>query len=672
MKKITLYLLLSLFTFAAAAADNPSDAKRSLVKDIRTQLASVHTPKDSITILYNAFDAASRADQIKIAREMYPVAQRAGDVKTQLDLCRQVTSAYGSDSAINIIKAEVKKLPDSKEKKETLLFLDMKPITKRVRRISEPQRIKEVSALISKLDSKKNNDIYSQIFTLFSIVEYLRNDASGDMLKQYLDRLVELVNKPEVELYVLKNIVYAEAALIYTDAQDYARGVAADRKLLQIIDDLEKQYKDEGRIHRNYDINRYICYRRMIRNYKALRPGEADFYYNEALKLAATSPEVKSDIEKFPRIHAYYHMAKGNYKEAIPAIKKMLAIDQTATVKRQALEMLIEAANNTGDDKTKLEALSEYNIMLDQFNKLRAAEKYKEMQIKYDIADLRERNAALELANREKEIKSARTVMSFVIVAFVILAIAFIIMIYYWSQMKKNSNSMGEIVDNLAHERDRIRNTQFFDYATSHYPIDSEDRFEDWALRMKRDKRSTFETSTFMTQSIINDLLFIAAIGRNDRQKYIVETSVDAIMREAQCDARQDLNADSNVVVEFPENDFNIVTDSDCLRYMIKHVIVASSKFSESGTTTLASERLDDGSVSFSITVSDPRPSDGDGAHFFDSFVTTERLRNKADWGLFFCRLVDMGLACKLVPDYSYNGASRFLLIVPANLTLCD
>ena len=111
----------------------------------------------------------------------------------------------------------------------------------------------------------------------------------------------------------------------------------------------------------------------MIRNYKALTPDQIASINAEVEKLAAVNPDIRNDIDSLPRYRAHYYMATGRYAEAIPLIKAHIADEKGLPNRRQLYDMLAEAARNTGDNGTLVEALSEYNKILAELNAISAS-----------------------------------------------------------------------------------------------------------------------------------------------------------------------------------------------------------------------------------------------------------------------------------------------------------
>ena len=453
MKRTFLKLVAVLICALAGIPPAQAHPQHETAAQLRARLASATSPRDSIRMLYDILDVLPLKEQPRVAMSIDSIAERIGDNATRLDLARIMAAIYIEDSDLARVEARVLKIPESKEQKETMLFVKLKRLSASNRHKSEEERQKEIIRILSEDVDKKGKTPADQLLDLFSLVEYLRNDASGDMLKEYLDRLSVLASSPYFKINTISLYVQSEAARIYSDADDADKAVAADHKVLQNIAGLEKCYADRGRHYRNYNVSKLHSYMRLLRNYEALRPGEVAEINAKVMDMAARNIDVSNELQQRPDYKAYYAVATGDYPTAISLLRQMLAEDRPLAVRKQLLEALVKASEATGDDKTKIEALTEYTAILEQLNKLKAAERYRELQIRYDVQDLKNRNSQLELENRNDEILSARRIMTFVIVAFALMFLILIISLYHWGRFRKNSSTMGEVVDNMRHLR---------------------------------------------------------------------------------------------------------------------------------------------------------------------------------------------------------------------------
>lgn len=665
---------------ALAAAFSSQAAPKGNTDEIiklRQSLSEAGTRQDSIEILYHIFDLSTRKEQVEVGNEIYQVAERDKDAKTQLDILRLISACYSDSASFQKIAEKARTLPPSKERDETILFLKMKRLSFDTHYLNEEKRQKQIVQIIADGDpknadkkKKRENGIadysatHKHLIKLYTLVEYLRNDASGDMLKGYLDDLMDLARNSDIELYAIRNIIYSEVANIYSDAGDHEKAIDADRHLLKVVESLEKEYAGKGRHHRNYDISRYTIYRRMIRNFPALSQDEIDDLHQKCVALAEKNREVKSDMENSPRYYAYYYMAKGDYNAAIPYLKALLQKDKLATqMRKQVLEHLVQAADKTGDKETKLEALSQYNLILEELNKAQASAKYKELQIKYDVQDLKSRNADLELQSRNDEIDSERRIVIFVIVAFILLGIFLIILLFYWGKYKRNANKMGKIVDRINSERQRLRNSIYLADSDLLDPLaeDEFDHSQSWQSRMKKDGVRIDALSIFMTESIVNDLLYIASFGRDNRKKFIRENSVDSIMRLIGHNARELADDDRRFRIESPDDDFTITTDSECLSVLLGHVLAIASNYSPTKSVNLSARKTGDHTVDFIITIDGLHGATPGDPNILEHFIRANKIMERKGSGLFICRMITLLLHSSHYPDKSFTDGARYI-----------
>lgn len=656
-------LILGLAMLFVIPAHGQNDQKEATISSIRQQLSTVKTAKDSLPLYYDILDLTDRKELPGLIQEMYGVATRAGDNSARLDLCRQVTAALRDDSHFAEIEKEVRSLPSSDEQKETELFIKMKRVSYKSAHASEMERQRAITDMIRKFESKKKSDKYDRVLELFTLVEYLRNVASGDMLEEYLESLSNLVSREKFTLYAIPNIIYAEAANLYSNANEYAKSVNADRRMLEIIDGLEKKYTNAGRKYRNYDVSRFVSYRRMLRNYPALKHGEADELYGKIKKLAESNTDVRNDLETNPRTKAFYYMATGDYNSAIPYLKSCLESDNALSIRRQVLDALLIATEQTGDDKTRLYALSQYKSINEEYNRLKAAERYNELQIKYDLKSLKEENAALELKNSTDEADSARRIMTFLLVAFFILAAAMFVSLWQWGRFRRNAHKMGRIVDRLRVERNKLVE-KYYDY----------NELDDTKAIMESDASNSYrgkkDVSSYLTECLVNDLLNISLMGGDDSLKFIQKCSVDRIMREASVKIYKQIENPSILDVEYPENDFTVITDHECLVDILAHLIESMAILGgPQNKVHIEVRHTSHAHTNFILTNKTNISSARNEAEIFRLPYVTEDSMTTDKNGLYICRMISMMLDSSFSLDKTYTDGARYIFSVPDDLT---
>ena len=658
MKRILLLVFL-IFPFSAAWAIKDW---KPIADGLYAELSKQRTPADSVKVLYNLFDLVPRAQKGDVARKLYDSAQRAGQTEVQLDVLRLLTSLYSSaDHVLATIEKEAESVPDSREKQETLVFIRMRRLTKSSKFASEKERQDDIAKVLASYETDKKKTPKDEFLQLYTLVEYLRNDVDSNNLIIYLDKLMKFLGNNPFELYAIHNIVYTEAANIYSDAGEAKRAIEADRELLKICDRLQESYRKKGRIYRDLSTSKYVALRRMIRNYKALTPDQIASINAEVEKLAAVNPDIRNDIDSLPRYRAHYYMATGRYAEAIPLIKAHIADEKGLPNRRQLYDMLAEAARNTGDNGTLVEALSEYNKILAELNAISASQKYKELQIRYDVDSLTKDKLALELEAREAEVHSTRKMMLAVGAGWILFFLLLIVLLFYWSRYRSNAVHLRMAMESFASERDRLRDFRYYDYAAPAENIAAEDKRIP-ALRKKNYRSGASQ----MMESIITDLLYIASIGRTEREKAISDFSVDEMMRSAVAKAKPVVCDGVKLNVTYPEEDFKIQTDFECASYVLGRLLENAARFTDHGEISLSCRRDSQYScVKFTITDTGLRIAPGEEESVFYDFVNLNDLTDNDHAGSFICRMIYFLLSGTIKSDHNYKDGAKVILTMP-------
>lgn len=514
IKKITALLLIILAAIPAVALTRE---QQKIV--LQASLRRMETSADSVKTLYDIYDLSSRAEQRNVAKQIYGAAMRAKDYSACMDILRHVSVLDRTDSVSDMLIAANSKLPDSQERSETDLFLRMMRVSHEARYHSQENLHKEIAKLIDEEERMPVTDPRRRIMRLYTIVEYLSNGLSGKMLVKYVDKLEKAMEKADFKLYAVKNLVLSETANLYTAVGEQQRAVAANRELLEVIDGLDKKYRDAGRMYRDYDVSRYVVYRRMLHNAAALQPGEADKYYKEIMEIAGRNADVAADIRNNPKVAAHYAMLKKDYPTAKAALLKVLQNEKSIRTRRRILEELCVAAEATNDNAVLSKALKEYNHILRECDSLDSSEQFNELQVRFNLNELKAENTRLELENKEEQIASTRQIMSFVIFGWILCAALLIVLLFFWTRYRRMTFNLKEFADSLASERDYLKKIHYQDNRLALGNSVEKQTDEIFSLRMP-DK-----SMTKILEYILDDVVYISSISKDEREKYIYATS---------------------------------------------------------------------------------------------------------------------------------------------------
>lgn len=402
------------------------------------------TPADSIRQLYDAFDLSLWKRKGDSGFRILDIARRSKDHATVADQLRQLATIYMSDSTIirNLLNI-AEELPEGPEKEGVRLFVKIEGVTGEATFLPPEERNKRLMKYVREDITPKNN-IYEDVYDLYSTVIFLGKESKGNMYLEYITRLEKMIEQLPEESYYIKNLFYTSAAIFYTQNNYPEHGVECDRRLLNQIEKLEKRYAEEGRKYRSYDRFKYICYRRMLRNYKALTLDEVKDLYARCAYLAENDDEVRTDFNYNGRVTAYRLIAEKDYAGAIPYLKRAMAVDKDVSTHRELAGFLVEAADSVGDNATLLSALKEYNRLLVNEQKIKSEEALREMQIRYDVSSLVKEKTDLEIAKRDLEIATDGKLISIVLVSLFVLAIALMVVCRGYFRIKGDRRTLTE------------------------------------------------------------------------------------------------------------------------------------------------------------------------------------------------------------------------------------
>lgn len=381
IRHLLLPLLLLVCAFPAASGNN-----EFLIQKYQKQLSRTTNARDSLRILYDIFDLSSRKQQNTTAWQIYETAGRADDETAQADILRHLAVFnYRNDSIINILIRRAEEISNEERRNATRTFI----VNQRVSTLNSRDALEYLEHVMKDADGnmKKPEDhtVYDKICILHHILHYLGSDAQGALFNETIAKYQELIESLPASDYPLKNQFYTTAAIIYSKYGDYpSKAVEADLHLLNIIESLEKLYRNKNRNFRNYDPQKFVCYRRILSNYPDLTSEEVEMTYDSIMVLSDRNSDVNNTMSHQRQTDIYYYMAKKDYAKAIPALKHYIEYrkqDPPYLLMKQ-YKMLVEATREYGDRASYTDALEKYIIAKEQLDSLHDAIVKKEVIIR--------------------------------------------------------------------------------------------------------------------------------------------------------------------------------------------------------------------------------------------------------------------------------------------------
>lgn len=691
IRYITLSLI-SIFSFSMQA--------QTIVDSLKIRLAEAQNPSDSITILYNIYDSATNSQQGKALEDLYELALRQGDYHTAYDVLKQSSNYYTSnDSMQQVLISRAKCLPDHPEKQSTLIYMNVRAIANQARSLTEEQRYAKLREYLAQHSKSEDFDMYKRIEYLFNLCTYLRLNTEGELLTKYFQELQTLIDNLPARDLSLKSLFYTQAANSYLANEMIPEAVEANKTLLDIIEELDRQYKANGRIYRNYDRSAFICYRRLLRCHDALTPEEVDEFYEKIIPIINRNPSLQklSGQRKKPMI--YYMMAKKRYAEAVPLIKEQLK-DTVNTNEEQfyLVEALLKAADSIGDKESLLAALDMSNEMLKNRIETKAAESYKELQIIYEVNELKQTNDELVLANQQIVLNRHKEQLTYATISLIVLVLLLVVVYMFYHRSKRLTANLTKSNAMIIDERDALKRTQK-DLIEARDKAKAANRIKnDFVNNMSHEIRTPLEAiveysglisdcadkdrreyikrfadvislNTDLLLTLVNDVLDLPSLENAKVSVHIVSTSVQKICNVAIDNVKRHLNPNVKFVfINDGQDDINIQTDPHRVEQVLLNLLMNAAKFTEKGFVTLKyALSADQQEITFTVTDTGIGIPLGKEEVIFSRFEKLNSASQGNGLGLYISRLLASLLKGNLRLDSDYRKGARFIFTIPVN-----
>ncbi len=676
------------------------DVTQNQLDSLYAELKEAAYPNDSIMMLYNIFDASSRGEQKKLARNLYSIAKRTNDIEVQLDILRNLGNIYlGNDSAQSLIISEAEKLPSGPEQKETLMFLRLLRVTTNSLMATPEQRQRYMSETLNKYKNRDDNmSALNQLEMLYTLCVYLDAAIQGELLEKYMEESEEMIDKLPFGLYAFKNMFYAHSALMYTRSMHYEKAVEADRKLLGIMDDLEKEYNRHGRVFKDFDRNRYICYRRMLYNYPALSRGDIEKIMKRIWYLVSCNADLRADFQSRPLAEAFYYMAVKDFVKAKDILVSLLDCDLGGNeyLRPRLSEMLCTAAEATGDKELYTTALKKYVDILKNQIELKSQNRYRELQIIYEMDNLTRENERLEEVTALAELRHQKFIMIGVGVIGVMLLIGVLVMFRLYRRARKLSKGLSKTNLALENERNALRESE-------RQLIDARDK-ADSVSKMKSDfldnmthevleplnaisgytqlivdsigpdlqKRlekyvKIVDMNCELLNTVVTDAISLSSLSKDTLSIVKHKVSLNKICNDALSSIRYAPKPEVEVnFLKEGVSDITIETDPTRVQQVLANLLHNGAKFTDIGNVTLDYE-LDKKNNIISFTVTDTGSGIPEGKEdvIFERFEKVDPHSQGLGLGLSIARQIAQLLGGDVVLDKNYHRGAKFIFTLP-------
>ncbi len=664
--------------------------KKVAIDSINKELQTVTSSTDSLVLLSNLFDLYPRQKRDSLGRILYRLALATGNSQFGLDAVRNLGNNHQkSDSLLDVDIQRAMKFEPSEDRDETVTFLRMLRNTAKVNFSTEDEKEREFHRIVRLLNSSNEHDIYEQIVLLHALCLYIGDGSQGELLSKYLDRLGEMVEQLRPEAYGIRNCYYVLSSMSYANNEEYDKALEMDHKLLEVIDALDDDILGRGRKYRDYDGNRYILYTRMLSYFPLLTQKEVETYYTEAMNLVEYDELAKAtnSVSGCPQI--YYAMYNKDYAKALELLNKYRDMPYNASKKEKLLKYTIQCAEKLGDKESLLAASREYNDLLEDIINERAREKYKELQLVYDISGMKQAHADEARMLTRKFFVWALTAAGVLLVLLVMMGLFFRHARKLSKELRETNEALRQESENLkisqaelTAARDEARNasrlkSDFIKNMSSEIavPLHTINEYANLIIDcseagykpyLKHFSELVALNSELLT-TIVNDVLNLSEIDSHTLEVSRKKENLENLLDIAADSVRHRVQDGVILRVENTGKEVNVVTDGRRLVQILVQLLTNAVKVTHNGEIVVSYDLdIEHGRMQIIVTDDGPGISPANSERIFERFVKLDRNSQGAGIGLSVARRMAQILGGTLKLDTDYNdGGARFILTLP-------
>lgn len=659
-------------------------------------LAQAKTAPDSLAPLFNLHDLYYGSDRGRsYGWQLVQTARRAGRDDIALDAIRNIAnSGLSNDSILTLTLEQAKLFPASSDREHTIAFIRVTQNNCKMLYSSDEEKEKQLQQLLQQLNTNPPTDLNERILLLYAVCLRLSDISAGETLAKYLKQLDGLIEQSDPDSHALRNAYYVWASMIFSKVQRPAEAIDVCQKLLKEMDYLDARNKELGRKYRSYDANRYLVYTRILQNYTALQPAALEKYHKLALEMTGRDARCRAAYRDAPTPDLYYYYAKKDYPKVFSILDGNLDKKRYSFNRRVVLKMYIESAKAIGRGDRLLETYPQYIAELETTLDSRQQERFRELQVLYDVNDFKINNLRLQEEKHGAQKVMWRTVTFVCCVLLLVLILSLLVVLrlnrrkaLLTRKLERSNAEVARERDNLAAKNVELKEAR--DEAASANRLKSEfinnmsheistplqamneyatilvENTEEDRRQFMRDFAYRLHLNCSMVSTIIEDVLQLSYLSNSSLR---IENSIyDSVpICEAAAEACRYSFADG-VELKIDAENFLFSIDRHRLLHILNNLLSNAAKFTSHGVISLTCRR-DEANNTAVFTVEDTGIGIpySEREHIFDRFVKLSPKTPGAGIGLTIARMLAERMGGTLVLDTTKTASgARFVLTLP-------
>lgn len=305
-----------LLFFASILSTQAQSTPTAIFDSIRHEAEVAPTQELRIQQYKNLMDhSMSRLnDSINIAVEkLYELGKKMGRNDVMLEAARNIASQQKKEEML----ARIATIPNSEEKRCAVTYMRTYILTFKLFNKSAEEKKEWIEQTLKELQIKNITDPYERYYTLYGLCYASMGVEQSEIITSYLDELIELAPKLHSPYNYLCTTAYQTGYTCYLSLNKKEKAVATINRLLRAIDEMEKQYRKEGRIFRDFTRFRVRYYTDMYFCQSVLTKEQKQHCYEEIKSLLRKRPDILDEQGLLvPKIMMVLDLHEGRIQDA--------------------------------------------------------------------------------------------------------------------------------------------------------------------------------------------------------------------------------------------------------------------------------------------------------------------------------------------------------------------
>ena len=693
---------------------------RSTIDSLWQKLSEATNPADSVKILFNLYDASvssdwgttQRIEAIDVLNRLFETSLRAKDTVSAYDAVRYLStvSRYNVPFVDEQLR-RIESMPPSTDRSETQTYLNLQRYFWALRdtTLTEDQRRQNFHAIREKIGhNESEKSLYDRLDQQFALVMYGSNLVEPEQMDKYLEDLNNLVELVHDRRKQIIGYYYRIAAMLYDENENGSMSNLIDRKMLDVLDELDKKNIEQGRVFRNYDEQRFLVYRRMLGNYEHMSADSVRMVHDQLNKIMHRMP--KNAISKMDRlsVSAMWNMFNDNYSAALPMLRELMTSKRFQN-KPNYIRAYIQAALATHNIEDVHKGQELYSELIINRARDAADTEYAKLKIEYEVDSLNanilyEKERADEANRRRADM--ANNYLTYILIGLGVLLLSIIIIqILSKRKVQRMATRLQEANQNLMKERNALntakqdlekanskamaamrQRTEYIHNVSNEIsePVKNIVGFTELIVDSVPEERRKYlqkfidiiAGNSEILQRIVGDIQDIAEVDDNKASvtvTHFLPEEVCKVVAESmslRMTPQQTLTVEPmRIVGSAPGGDEGIDSDATRLEQILTAVVGNAVKFCEIGSITISPE-IDYEKGWLTIAVSDTGPGIPEGKEeiIFERFERFGNYTSGLGLGLYVARQFSKLLEGTIFVDKEYKKGARFVLTIPISI----